>query len=115
MVLAMSRLKTLKPSLQVVRDERVPTMQAGGWRTKGMTAAQRGYDYRWQKAREQYLAEHPLCVRCEAQGLVVAANVVDHVIAHRGDKRLFWDRTNWQALCTPCHSGDKQREERTYP
>jgi len=90
-------------------------MQAGGWRTKGMTAAQRGYDYRWQKAREQYLAEHPLCVRCEAKGLVVAANVVDHIIAHRGDKQLFRDRSNWQALCTPCHSGDKQREERGCP
>ncbi|WP_327787027.1 hypothetical protein [Agrobacterium rubi] len=30
---------------------------------------------------------------------------------HRGDKRLFWTRANWQPLCTPCHSSTKQRQE----
>ncbi|MDR5009433.1 HNH endonuclease [Agrobacterium fabacearum] len=39
------------------------------------------------------------------------STVVDHVIPHRGDKRLFWFRGNWQSLCTPCHSSTKQRQE----
>lgn len=30
--------------------------------------------------------------------------VVDHVVAHKGDMRLFWDRSNWQPLCLPCNS-----------
>ncbi|TIX74642.1 MAG: HNH endonuclease, partial [Mesorhizobium sp.] len=40
------------------------------------------------------------------------ANVVDHVKPHRGDMRLFWSRSNWQPLCTPCHSSIKQSRER---
>jgi len=51
-------------------------------------------------------------VECAQRGITVPwANVVDHRIPHRGDKTLFWDKTNWQSLCTPHHSGDKQREE----
>ncbi|WP_323784771.1 HNH endonuclease signature motif containing protein [Thalassovita sp.] len=41
-----------------------------------------------------------------------SATVVDHIKAHRGDERLFWDRTNWQPLCAPCHNRHKQRQER---
>jgi len=31
------------------------------------------------------------------------ATLVDHVVPHRGDQRLFWLVANWQALCTACH------------
>jgi 5-methylcytosine-specific restriction endonuclease McrA len=27
------------------------------------------------------------------------ATIVDHIKPHRGDQNLFWDQTNWQALC----------------
>lgn len=106
-----AKLQTLKPKLQVLDTRRVPTMAAGSWRTDGMTSAQRGYGYKWQKAREQFLREHPLCVRCTADGLVTAATVVDHIEPHRGDQSLFWRRSNWQPLCATHHSRDKQREE----
>lgn len=76
-----------------------------------MTSSQRGYDYKWQKAREQYLRDNPLCVYCARQGRTAAANIVDHIIAHRGDKDLFWDQANWQSLCKPCHDSVKQAEE----
>ena len=33
----------------------------------------------------------------------VRATVVDHIIPHRGDQKLFWDQNNWQALCKSCH------------
>ena len=74
---------------------------------KRPTATQRGYNGEWAKARKQYLAAHPLCCRCGAP-----ANVVDHIKAHKGNHALFWDRFNWQPLCTPCHSGPKQAAER---
>ena len=32
------------------------------------------------------------------------ATDVDHIIAHRGDPKLFWDQSNWRALCHSCHS-----------
>ena len=63
----------------------------------------RGYDAKWRKARSIYLSNHPLCVQHEAQGQVVAATVVDHIIPHKGDKYLFRDQGNWQSLCKQCH------------
>jgi 5-methylcytosine-specific restriction protein A len=68
------------------------------------TAAQRGYDYSWQKARLGYLADHPLCVPCGERGLTMAATVVDHIVPHKGDKTLFWSSDNWQSLCATCHN-----------
>lgn len=69
---------------------------------------QRGYNAEWRKARTFYLVAHPTCVMMCGN----PANTVDHVIPHKGDDRLFWDKSNWQALCTPCHSRHKQRIER---
>ncbi|OSQ35034.1 HNH endonuclease [Thalassospira sp. MCCC 1A01428] len=75
------------------------------------TAANRGYGYKWQKARVGFLKHHPLCCRCEQAGLVVAAAVVDHIKPHRGDMVLFWDRANWQSLCTACHNTKTAKED----
>lgn len=71
------------------------------------TARERGYDTKWEKERAVYLKAHPRCVMCGA-----ASRVVDHKNPHRGDKKLFWSRSNWQALCTPCHSSRKQSQEK---
>jgi 5-methylcytosine-specific restriction protein A len=32
-------------------------------------------------------------------------------VPHKGDRALFWDRDNWQPLCTSCHNGMKKRIE----
>jgi 5-methylcytosine-specific restriction protein A len=34
---------------------------------------------------------------------VVAAEVVDHVTPHRGNRETFWNQENWQSLCKQCH------------
>lgn len=70
-------------------------------RRGGSTA--RGYGYKWQKAREQFLKENPLCAEHLARGQVAAATVVDHKVPHKGDMALFWNRSNWQPLCKSCH------------
>lgn len=49
----------------------------------------------------------------ERQGRTVVATVVDHIVPHKGDKRLFWDSKNWQALCKPCHDSVKAQLERS--
>ncbi len=67
------------------------------------TAAQRGYGSKWRKARQGYLAHHPLCVMCEADNVLNVATVVDHILPHKGDMKLFWDRKNWQPLCKRHH------------
>ncbi|ASP90463.1 HNH endonuclease [Sinorhizobium meliloti] len=76
------------------------------------SARDRGYNHEWRKARAEYLAAHPHCRECSKHGVTQLATVVDHIIAHRGDRRLFWHRANWQPLCAPCHNSIKQRQER---
>jgi 5-methylcytosine-specific restriction protein A len=66
----------------------------------------------WQRLRSQRLLLEPLCRLCAHQGRVRAATVVDHIVPHKGDAVLFWDRHNLQSLCKPCHDKDKQAEER---
>ena len=55
-------------------------------------ASTRRYDARWREARALFLKQHPLCAFCQAEGKIVPATVVDHIIPHRGDQRLFWDQ-----------------------
>lgn len=71
------------------------------------------YGRRWNKARLNFLEDHPFCVYCEQAGRSSRAVVVDHIKAHKQDKSRFWDESNWQALCETCHNAVKQAEERS--
>ncbi len=128
------KLQTLKPRAQAARIlvKAAPTVDPSTWRAD-MTSSQRGYSYKWQQARLGYLEKHPYCVmclaaagitttdqdeqllQCLAKGIMPRATVVDHKVPHRGDMKLFWSTTNWQALCATHHSRDKQREESKLP
>jgi len=67
------------------------------------TAHERGYGHKWRVARLSYLKKNPLCVECKRENAVTAATVVDHVIPHKGDMKLFWNMRNWQSLCKHHH------------
>lgn len=67
------------------------------------SATERGYNAEWRVARRSFLSAHPLCVECMKENRLTAATVVDHIIPHRGDMKLFWDESNWQPLCKICH------------
>ena len=56
--------------------------------------------------QKQHLCE---CPHCKGKGLI--ANVVDHVIPHRGNSRLFWDTKNLQSMNKACHDKYKQSQE----
>lgn len=75
------------------------------------SAAERGYDHAWQVARARFLRRNPVCVHCKQAGFVTAATVVDHIVPHKGNKRLFWDIANWQALCASCHGVKTAKED----
>ena len=60
-----------------------------------LTASQRGYGSKWRKLRGWYIRAHPLCEECKRQGRITQATDVDHIVPHRGDQKLFWDRSNW--------------------
>ena len=107
----MTRLRSVPTRLGTPPERLTVTTSSVSWRSGKEGSTARGYGYRWQQYRLRFLMKHPLCVRCEALGLVVEATVVDHVTPHQGDAALFWDERNHQALCKPCHDCDKAREE----
>lgn len=69
-----------------------------------LTAHQRGYNKDWRTERAMFLRVHRHCVHHLEMGAYVSATVVDHIVPHKGDMQLFWDRNNWQALCASCHN-----------
>lgn len=75
-----------------------------------LNARQRGYTRRWEIASLAFRKAHPICAidgpRCEH-----AATLVDHIVPHRGDAELFWDVSNWQSACKPCHDAKTGRGE----
>ena len=69
------------------------------------------YNSRWRNLRKQFLKEHPLCEECKREGVVTAAEVVDHIIPHKGNEKLFWDESNWQSLCKHHHDVKTAKED----
>jgi 5-methylcytosine-specific restriction protein A len=35
--------------------------------------------------------------------MITSATVVDHIIPHKGDMAIFWNKSNHQALCKTHH------------
>lgn len=77
------------------------TKKIGGVDRRSTTKYQYMYNRKWKGASRQWLSmpEHSWCEKCGKP-----AELVHHKIEHNGDWNLFWDRTNWQALCWSCHS-----------
>jgi 5-methylcytosine-specific restriction protein A len=67
----------------------------------------------WQHTRRAQLDRNPLCEKCQQQGLLTPANVVNHRKPHRGDMRLFLDPDNLESTCKPHHDGAIQSFEKT--
>lgn len=87
------------------------TQNKPSWRGDKRSAHERGYGYKWQKARAAFLKQHPLCQYCKEDGRVTLATVVNHITPHKGDQNLFWDQSNWQSVCAPHHDSTIAREE----
>jgi 5-methylcytosine-specific restriction protein A len=52
----------------------------------------------WRRLRARVLQHWKTCAACGAD-----ATVVDHIIPHKGDRRLFHDPRNLMPMCKPCH------------
>jgi 5-methylcytosine-specific restriction protein A len=77
------------------------------------SAAQRGYGSRWRKYRVWYLLRNPFCAcqECKESGSPLLADVVDHIIPHKGDYTLFWDPNNHQPMNSRCHNRKTAKED----
>lgn len=72
------------------------------------SASQRGYGSKWAAASAAFLAkpENGSCYYCGEP-----AELVDHAVAHKGDMKLFWDRSNWRPSCARCNRRKNARYE----
>lgn len=66
---------------------------------------------RWKALRLYHLGTEPICRLCKQADKITPAAVVDHITPHKGNVDLFFDDTNLQSLCKPCHDGTKQAAE----
>lgn len=70
------------------------------------SAYERGYNTRWRKYSQWYLAqpEHSFCA-LRLEGCTTYAECVDHIIPPKsGSDPLFWDSNNHQPACLHCNS-----------
>ncbi len=67
------------------------------------------YGPNWRRARLMHLHEHPLCVECEREGLVVGGTIVDHIVGIQ-DGGSILDPDNLQTMCDRHHREKTQRE-----
>lgn len=64
---------------------------------------------RWLKLRRDVLTAHPLCVECEAAGLIAPASEVHHItpvesgLTMAEKEALMFSPSNLKPLCHDCH------------
>ncbi len=111
MVAPLVRMPVKPASFQPRGDEQ--EQQRAYERSRG-SARERGYSPSWDKASKAFIASHPVCLGCEAIGLVEPATLTDHVEPHNGDRLKFWCEANWQPSCKWHHDAIKQQLEVLY-
>ena len=113
----MPKLTTLKPRLSKLAP-RLSTARAIRDTRYSADATVRGWykSARWQALRQEVLARD--LYTCRQTGVLLIGKhpapnspVVDHVVPHKGDERLFWDIGNLQAVSKAYHDSDKRKME----
>lgn len=88
----------------------VPPHRKGSCRSfNGRARIDAMYDHNWERYRVRFLRENPECYACKK-----AAIVVDHLVPHQGDARLFEKLDNHIPLCIPCHNTVTTKFDRNY-
>jgi 5-methylcytosine-specific restriction enzyme A len=71
----------------------------------------------WRAVRRIVLARDPFCMVHPVDAVPALSAIVHHVIAarkyvdqHGGDEAYFFDESNVQGVCKPCHDATTARE-----
>jgi 5-methylcytosine-specific restriction protein A len=124
----MGRLKSLTPRLQTLGNRISPAVtvpvdrkEAEAQRTRRRDQEDAGrklYNTRAWKALRREVLERD-AYTCQKTGVICLGQhpapnspVADHIVPHRGDPALFWDKSNIQTVSKAYHDSLKQREER---
>jgi 5-methylcytosine-specific restriction protein A len=96
----MSRLQMLKPQVAALLQPRMGPVETPRIRGRAL-----------QAIRARVLSANPLCVECEAKGIVAEATEVDHIVAlGLGGTDHPHDDTNRQGLCDDCHAAKSKAD-----
>jgi 5-methylcytosine-specific restriction protein A len=111
------KLKTIKPMLSTIKPliGRMPGDERGRDRERERDQHWRKWYHsaRWKTLRMQVLTRDLFtCQMCGKLEGNTSLLVCDHKRAHKGDAILFWSEANLQAVCKPCHDGEKQRMDK---
>ena len=60
------------------------------------------YDSRWDKVRNIYIKEHPLCEECLKNEIITNARIVHHKVPIE-DGGAIYDYENLMSVCDSCH------------
>jgi 5-methylcytosine-specific restriction endonuclease McrA len=120
----MSRLTSIKPRLAPL-DNRLAILPRERAEAERLKAREKQMKWRrwyktsrWRKLRMQILIRDMFTCQMSGCGRIEVNSsllVADHKVQHHGDEDLFWNPSNLQCLCKPCHDGIKQRMERSLP
>ena len=70
---------------------------------------------RWKKCRAKYLKLHPICERCDKQGIITKADHVHHVVPLEvgtyNDPMVSLNFENLEALCFNCHNAEHHKNK----
>ncbi|MCU7557266.1 HNH endonuclease [Macrococcus capreoli] len=70
---------------------------------------------KWRNKRKKIIKrDNHLCQYCFKEGLIVAGNVVDHIIPSKVEWSKRLDDDNLQLLCHQCHNKKTRQDERKY-
>lgn len=122
----MGRLKTLKPLLSTMPPRLGPAKPVDRKEAETQRTRQRDQDdpsrklynsRKWRALRDEvYVRDSYTCqktgVICVGKHPAPNSPVADHIIPHRGNPALFWDKSNIQTVSKAYHDSQKQREER---
>lgn len=117
----MSKLKVLKPQIRTLAPRLGYTPGDSKARDKYRENTQHWrkwyHSTRWQKLRMRIITRDKYT--CQRTGALLMGKarapdspVVDHIISHNGDEKLFWDESNLQTVSKEYHDSVKQREDK---
>lgn len=67
----------------------------------------------WRKLRQVVIQRDWVCKHCGAERVVIADHIVrarKYIDQHGGDQDAFFDLSNIEGLCKPCHDTKTARE-----
>lgn len=99
------------PTIPYIRDLRNQVPRKKKSLTLNQSVSKEVYNHKtWKKLRNSYIAEHPLCENCLAEGRVTPAEEVHHIIpflsgsTYQEQLDLAYDVSNLMSVCGKCHS-----------